>query len=402
MGLLSKSFIQRVKAETDLLALVSEYTDVVPAGNNLWMAHCPHPDHHDSTPSFRICHNADGSWSWYCGGCHMGAKDMKSKHHRNYGSDCFAFVSWMSDYKGSKHKIGWREAVEILAKRAGIPMEVDKYDKVYLLMRNIAKKRHKDLRQDEEAISYLHQRGLTDETIEQWMLGVSEGTEFRHTVKRISFPLFSRYNRVVGESARAIHWNKDSFWPKYRNSSNSNLFHKGSYFYGLHLYDSNLPELRITEGAMDVVLASQFGALNVVGTLGTAFTKEHVTILKAMNVTPCFCLDGDAAGQKGMRRAVDMLSEAGIYAKVCILPDGKDLADLALELQDKLEEYIETNAMMYWQYLLEEPLKAFDAQLVQLRAKLMPEIMKASKGATSPNDRILMKSFVKERFGITL
>lgn len=399
MALISRDLIDEIKKKTDLLKLVSEFTEVIPAGNNLWMAHCPHPDHEDSTPSFRICRNSNGDWSWYCGGCHMGPKDVK---HHNYGSDCFAFVSWMSDYKGSPHKIGWKEALEYLAERAGISLNTNEDNRNYKLKYLIAKKKNKELLKDSEAIKYLHDRGLTDKSIKEWLIGVSEKEEFGAKVKRISFPLLSKYNRAVGESNRAIHWDKTALYPKYRNSANSKSFHKGSYLYGLHRYDSSLKELYITEGQIDVILSSQVGMRNVVATLGTSFTKEHAMILKNMDVIPCFCMDGDEAGKKAVRRAVNILSEAEIFTKVFILPEGKDLADMALELKGELEDYIREHCMMYWEFLLQEPLAIFSAQLTQLRSKVLPEIKEAAKGITTDEDDLLMKSFVKERFGIYL
>jgi len=402
MGLLTKEFIQRVKKATDLIDLVSEYTEITKAGPNLWTARCPHPDHEDSTPSFRICHNADGSWTWYCGGCHCGPKDTSAKKNRNYGSDCFAFVQWMSDHKKSKRKIGWRESVEILAKRAGIPMEEDKNDKSCELMYRMATVSSKKLISNEKAMGYLHERGIEDETIKKWKIGLKERQESGHHVSRIVFPLLAKYNRVVGESARAIEWGKESPFPKYRNSANSDIFHKGSYLYGLHNYNSNFPEIRITEGTMDVVTADQFGVQNVVATLGTAFTKDHAVMLENIGASPCFVMDGDDAGMKGIEKAVNLLKEHGLYAKVCILPKGMDLADLSLKFKEKTEEWIQEHTMMYWEFVLLDALGAFENQLMQLRAKAMPAIMEASKGTTSPEDEILMKSFVKERFGIFL
>ena len=366
------------------------------------MACCPHPDHEDSTPSFRVRHNEDGGWSWWCGGCHCGPKNLKGKKNKNYGSDCFAFLQWISDYKGSKHKIEWREAVEILAKRAGIPMEEDKYDGYCKVLYGIAVKDHRGLRDLKDALEYLEGRGLDSNDLARWKIGAHRLREMGEEVTRITFPLFSRYNRVVGVSERLLGWTRESRYPKYRNSRNNPVFNKSSYLYGLHRYDSNFPELRITEGAMDVVTADKFGVKNVVGTLGTAFTREHVHLIKALGAAPCFCLDGDAAGQKGTRKAVELLSEAGIYAKVCILPDGKDLADFSLELGDEIEEYIENHTMNYWEYLLIEPTKIYQAKLTEIREKILPAIIAASKGTTSPEDRLMMKSTVKERFGILL
>ena len=394
----TRELIDKIKRETDLLELVSEYTKVTQVSNELWTARCPHPDHNDRTPSFRICRSNDGAWSWYCGGCHMGQKNIKSEIGKNYGSDCYAFLSWMSDYKGSPHKIGWYEAVQILAARVGIPLEPDKHSKTYELLYKIARKKNRDLFQDKEVLTYLHSRGLKDKTIHEWLLGVS----YRNSVKRISFPLFSKNNEVQGESSRAVNWNRESLYPKYVNSSNSKIFHKGSYLYGLHKFDSSFSEIRITEGPIDVLLAHQNKAKNFVATLGTAFTREHAEIIRMLNVTPCFCMDGDVAGRKAVGKAVEMLTNLGIYAKVCEIPDDKDLANLALEFESDLEEYIQSHSKNYWEYLLEEPLKSFNSQLTELRKKVLPKILKARNGVANKEDFILMKSYVKEKFGVEL
>ena len=332
----------------------------------------------------------------------MGPKNISSKGERNVGSDCFAFLQWMSEYEGSKHKIGWRESVEMLAKKAGIPMEADKHEKTYKMKNLLAERRCNDLCNDEEALEYLASRQLNEDTILKWKIGVTSKTEFGERVKRVSFPLLTRYNQVVGESNRAIEWSKESKYPKYWNSPNSDIFHKGSYLYGFHNYDSNFPEIRITEGAMDVVTADQFGVRNVVCPLGTAFTKEHAQLLKAVGADVCFCMDGDEAGLKGIKRAVSILAEAGVYAKVFIIPDGMDLAELALKKREETEKYILENTKMYWEYMMKDAVESFASQLTQLRARFMPEIIQASKGVTSPEDNILMKSYVREKFGITL
>jgi DNA primase len=333
----------------------------------------------------------------------MGRKNLTSKTLRNVGSDCFAFIQWMSEYKNTPHVIGWREAVEILAKRAGIPIEADKYDKTYRMLYAVADKRHHTLMRSLKALKYMRSRGITNETLEEWRIGLWNNHEFGQNTERINFPLFSQYNRVVGESARLIDWEKDKTnIPKYRNSSNSEIFNKSGYLYGIHRYNSDTPEVRITEGCMDVVTASQFGAINVVCTLGTAFTEEHVALIKSLKAVPCFCMDGDPAGIKGIARAVSLLAEHEIYAKVCILPNGKDLADLSLELKDEIEEWIEDHTMMYWEYLLQEPLRQYEAKLNEERRKILPMIKAADKGTTTPEDRILLKNFVKERIGIEL
>ena len=113
-------------------------------------------------------------------------------------------------------------------------------------------------------------------------------------------------------------------------------------------------------------------------------------------------MDGDEAGQKAIRKAVNMLGEEGVFSKVFILPSGKDLADLSLESREETEKIISLNSMPYWRYELDSPLREFDSRMAELRSSVLPYVMKAKNGISNPQDEILMKSFVRERFGISL
>lgn len=117
----SSNFKDKIKQKINLLELIKEYTDLKPAGDNIWQGRCPHPDHDDTTPSFRVWKNNDNTWSWACMGCHVGKKDTKDNKYRNYGSDCFAFVQWMSDHKNSKHIYSFTESIMVLADKYNIP-----------------------------------------------------------------------------------------------------------------------------------------------------------------------------------------------------------------------------------------------------------------------------------------
>jgi len=111
-------------------------------------------------------------------------------------------------------------------------------------------------------------------------------------------------------------------------------------------------------------------------------------------------MDGDAAGLKATKKKVAMLADMGIYAKVLILPDGMDMADMANKYKDKLEEYIQMNAMPYWQFVLSEESLRFEAKLNELRAQSLPAIKMALEGVRSDEDNLLIKSYLKERFGL--
>lgn len=401
--MISDAFKAKVKAATNLKELVEEYTDMQVAGYNIWQGRCPHPDHDDSTSSFTVYYNKDGTWSWCCFGC---STEKKNVRNGSYGSDCFAFMMWMSDYKGSKHKISWPEAVKLLAEKAGIPMEQDKYVEIYRINRMRAIGHHKNMFPFVK--EYLYERGLDDQDINAWNIGFGSFKETRYEdnkkieeeILRVVFPLIDRYGQILGSSRRKFGYETRKEIPKYWNSPNSDHFHKRSYLYGIHNYDTSFDEIRITEGQFDVILSQKYGVKNIMAPLGTAFGEEHARFLLKEKKTPCFCLDGDAAGQNATRKKVSMLADMGVYAKVLLIPEGMDMADMANKYQESLEDYICNNAMPYWQYVLNDKAIEYDSKVNELRAKILPDILKACKGVKSDKDNILLKSYLKERFGI--
>lgn len=371
----SKAFIDKVKKATDMVALARRYTELTKAGSNVYAGKCPHPDHDDSTPSFRVW--AD-SQSWACMGCHSG---RKSKKHGIYGSDCIAFLQWVEG-------ISWREAVLRLAKEAGIPPEEDENQEIYANNLKIAKAYHRNL---EPVMPYLKSRGLQQKTIEEFLIGFDGSS--------ITFPLFDRYKNVLGFTKRQfIH--EDG--PKYKNSKNSQCFNKSAYLYGVHLLDPDFPELRITEGPFDVALAWQAGVKNVVGILGTSFTETHLNRITNSGYTPVFLLDGDEAGRKAARRALDMLQEAGVYSKVFLLPDGQDLAEFVLENGEETERLISNYAMSYGQMLIQDIVQVYDAKMNELRVKLLPDIKAALDQIKNDDERKIVADFIKERMNLNL
>lgn len=394
----TEAFKEKVKGAINLKELVEEYVEVSPVGYNIWQSHCPHPDHNDGTPSFRIWHNKDGSWTWSCMGCHCGKKDPE---HKNYGTDCIAFVMWMSDYQGSKHKLSFYEATKLLAQKAGIPIEQEKYSEEYDLNRSRALSYNKNLYKGVR--DYLHERGLNDEDIHTWCIGFysqKEKCAGWNEVPRITFPLFAKYGRILGFSKRKLPSNKDEMIPKYWNSPTSNWFHKRSYLFGIHTMDNSFGEIRITEGVMDVILSQKYEAKNIMAPLGTAFTEEHATFIKESGKTPVFCQDGDAAGQKALRRSIKMMTAIGVYSKVLILPDGMDMADLANQEKENLENYIEQHSLLYWQYIMKDVVTEFDSHVDELRMGMLPAIKQIADSVNTPEEKTMVKSFIKERFGI--
>lgn len=379
--MLPQSFIDDVKKNTDILKLVREFVDLKKVGDGIWAGVCPHPGHDDSSPSFTVW---ERDQSWCCLGCHQGKKD-KSSRDKNYGSDCFAFVQWMS-----LGKTNWKEAILQLAKVASIPVPTDEsrefYDRNLLLATSYMKSLHG------QALNYLLKRGMTREDMVRWKLGFDG--------KKITFPLLDRYQNVLGFTKRWLDM-PEGRHDKYRNSANSKIFNKGYYLYGIQNITDDCDEVRITEGPADVILSEKYGALNMLGTLGTSFTEGHIEIIKLLGKTPVFCMDGDAAGLKSMYKSVEALAKAGVYSKLLILPNGMDMAELALELKGGLEQHIQDHAITYGYYKIRQHTDQFDAKTNELKLKLYPDILRMLDEVPG-DERIVLREFVKQKLQMEL
>lgn len=376
--MLSKQFINQVKQATDMVKLAKQYTELKLVGEGIWQGVCPHPDHKDDTPSFTVWENTQ---SWACMGCHSGKKDIK---HKNYGSDCIAFIQWIEGMK-------WREAVLHLAKEAGIEPEKEKHAEVYDHNLKLALSYHKNMHSN--ALNYLFERGLSEKDVEDWMIGF-DGS-------RIVFPLFDNFKRVLGFTKRKfVETDKNS--PKYRNSRNGKVFNKGSYLYGIHLLEDDCDEIRITEGAMDVIVSSKYGVKNIVATLGTAFTENHIDLIKNIGKTPVFCMDNDEAGIKAVKKSVELLSKHGIYTKILVLPDNMDMADLANLKKEETENFIQNHAITYGHMMIQEVINQYDAKVNEIKLRIYPELKKILSTIPTEDERKIIKDFIYERTGLKL
>lgn len=380
-----QEFINEVKEKVDLIELVSEYTTLHKAGTNIYQGKCPHPNHDDKNPSFRVWKRGYKNSqfdSWACMVCHSGDKNITSKEHKNYGSDCIAFYQWIEG-------VNWKQAVYDLCEKYEIPIPSSEFDKLYNLKKMQTESYINNLYS--VPLNYLYDRGLSDKDIEKWMIGF-EGN-------KIVFPLLNRYKYPIGFTKR---WLKvpEGRNDKYKNSPTSKIFNKSSYFYGSHNIIESFEEIRITEGPMDVIMADKYHALNIVATLGTAFTDEHVKVIKNWNKTPVFIMDGDGPGISAAEKAINKLANEGIYSKILILPDNKDLCELSIELKDDIESYIKTNALTYGQYKMQKIVNSYDSQINELKLKQYKDIKKVLEEIPYEAERMIMKEYILKRMNM--
>jgi DNA primase len=346
-GRIPREFIDDLIARSDIVELVDSRVRLKKAGRN-HQACCPF--HNEKSPSFTVSQDKQ---FYHCFGC--GA-------HGNV-------ISFLMEYD----RLEFPEAIEELAQYHSIevpreensapaPTQEQKQQKAddYELMENIAKYFAQQLKTNsnkDQAIDYLKQRGLSGEIVKSFGIGVAPSewdavlstfgrtpqaqqqlldlkliTEndnrrrFDFFRERIMFPIRDKRGRVVGFGGRVM----GDGGPKYLNSPETRIFHKGHELYGFYQAKQahrNLQRLMIVEGYMDVVALAQFGIDYAVASLGTATTPEHIQMLFRATTEVVCCYDGDRAGREAAWRALENALpylKDGVEMKFLFLPDGED------------------------------------------------------------------------------
>lgn len=380
-----ESFVDDLLERVDIVQVIQQRVPLKPAGRE-FQACCPF--HDEKTPSFTV---SPQKQFYHCFGC--------GKH----GS----VIGFLMDYDG----LAFTDAVAELAQSIGMqmpvsstgvtPADTDRLEVLYSWLQAAASFFQLQLKQHKPAQEYLKQRGLTGEVCAQFKMGYApnewqallnhlceqgatekqllevgllaekEGRRYDKFRDRIMFPILDRRGRVCGFGGRAMADNG----PKYLNSPETPVFHKGRELYGLfQARQGGKPQqLLLVEGYMDVVALAQFGVTGAVAALGTATTENQVRLLFQSNDNVVCCFDGDRAGRQAAWKALEvMLTQifAGRQAKFLFLPQGEDPDSLIRK----------TSADTFLQEISQaEPLSAFmfrhlqeglDMQSVEGRASL--------------------------------
>lgn len=374
----SREFLDELKTNTDLKDLVEEYTELRQAGPTLYVGHCPHPKHNDSDASF--CVNTQTN-TWTCYGCHS---DKKNKEQGNYGSDAIAFIEWVNE-----GKVSWIDAVKFLAQRINLPIPNDTNSKAYKQNYNLTQKYIKDMTSD--AYEYLYDRGLDDETIEKWTICYDKHDD------RVVFPLFDSYKNIVGFNKRLVTPQTKGLNRKYIHSSDSEIFKKSQYFYGMQFLDRSKDYIILTEGVFDVILPQMYGVSNVICGLGTTLSEYQINVLAKLGKTVIVVYDNDEKGSKTMKKVMPLLESSGISAKLLVLPEGKDLAEVTLELKYDILEYILDNSVTYGYYQIQNSINAFNRDLYDLYHKYN-NIFDAVKDSVPESEKSSIQLFIDNCF----
>ena len=337
------AFVQQVRAQTDILAVVQGYVPLRRKGNRYWGC-CPF--HQEKTPSFSVV-PADGFF--YCFGCHV-------------GGDAFKFISLMEH-------ITPFEAIQRQAEQLGIPSPArssDPHEEERLRMMDDLRRVNALARDFFHSCltvtsygaagrAYLMGRGITDAAVERYGFGfapeawsklsdaflrrgISEkllvtaglsalrehgGGLYDRFRGRVIIPIADVRGRIVGFGGRAL----GDAMPKYLNTAETPIFNKRKLLFGLDRAHRAIARENcaiVVEGYMDAVAAWEAGVLNVVATLGTSFTSDHAALLLRRAPRIIFCYDSDAAGQEATLRALAAVRGRVAEVRVLVLPDGKD------------------------------------------------------------------------------
>jgi DNA primase len=343
---------EQVREAVDMVDLVSAKVDLRRAGVNRFEGLCPF--HDERTPSFGI---DPVKKVYHCFGCQA-------------SGDCF---TWAQEIEG----LGFVEAMEWLADRYGVTLERESEDP-----QEAERRQHRDrllellertaafyvrfLWESTEAAAarqYLADRGLDEAILREFRVGFSpsawdkvlmasrkggfsngdlydaglaqkakgEGRIYDRFRGRIMFPLADIRGRVLGFGARAL---RDNQQPKYLNTSENDIFHKGRQLFAADLaraHAARAGEVIVAEGYTDVIALHQAGLRNTVATMGTAMTPEQVGELTRLAPRALLALDADAAGQEAMIRAAKVARGKKLELRVVELPPGRDPADIAAE-----------------------------------------------------------------------
>jgi DNA primase len=339
----------RVRDTVDFLELVSARTELRRAGPARYEGLCPF--HDERTPSFGI----DPTQKvYYCFGCQA-------------SGDVFTFVQETEgvDFKGALELLAERYAVE-LEREAEDPREAEKRrlrERLLELLSRTAGYYERYLWESSEAKharEYLLGRGLGEEALREFRVGYApsawdrvllasrrggfseqelyatglaqrskeNGRPYDRFRSRIMFPLADIRGRVLGFGARAM---REEQRPKYLNTSDNDIYHKGAHLYGADLaraHAARAGEVILCEGYTDTIALHQAGMRGAVGLMGTALTGEQVSELARMAQTVLLALDADSAGQEAMLRASSLAAKRKLELRVVPLPAGADPAEL--------------------------------------------------------------------------
>ncbi|OPA96348.1 DNA primase [Pseudomonas fluorescens] len=423
-GLIPQSFIDDLLNRTDIVDVVSSRVQLKKAGKN-YTACCPF--HKEKTPSFSV---SPDKQFYYCFGCGAGGNAL----------------GFLMDHDN----LDFPQAIEDLAKAAGMEIPREESGRphkprqptdspLYPLLTAAADFYRQALKshpQRKAAVEYLKGRGLTGEIARDFGLGFAPpgwdnlykhlssdtlqqkamidagllvenaetGKRYDRFRDRVMFPIRDSRGRIIAFGGRVLGDDK----PKYLNSPETAVFHKGQELYGLfeaRKNNRNLDEIIVVEGYMDVIALAQQGLRNAVATLGTATSEEHLKRLFRVVPSVLFCFDGDQAGRNAAWRALEATLSSlqdGRRARFLFLPEGEDPDTLVRsEGTDAFRARINQHAQPLADYFFQQLTEEADPRSLEGKAHMATLAAPLIDKVPGANLRTLMRQRLLEITGLS-
>jgi DNA primase len=400
--------VDQVIESNNIVDVIGSYVKLTKKGST-YFGLCPF--HNEKTPSFSVTDNGNKQM-YYCFGCHKGG----------------TVLTFIMQYEN----VSYTDALKTLADRAGIALPKPDYSKeqealsrkkdaILEVNKEAAKYFYHLLKSErgKNALKYLTDRGLSDETIRSFGLGYSD--KYRDDLyqymknkgftddilkesglfsiketdthdyfwNRVMFPIMDVRSKVIAFGGRVMGEGE----PKYLNSPETICFNKRRTLYGLHAAKKHKgKELILCEGYMDVISLHQAGFTNAVASLGTALTEGHADILKRYTGNVVISYDSDTAGRDAALRAIPKLREAGLSVKVLDLSPYKDPDELIkAEGTDFFKERLKNakNSLIFEIYCLQDQ---FDLNDPDEKTKFFNE---TAKRLSYIEDRLEQENYIQ-------
>lgn len=409
-----QSFIDEVKYRNKIEDVIASYVNLKRAGSN-YQGLCPF--HSEKTPSFTVFPNTE---TFHCFGC--GA-----------GGDVISFIM-------RAENLEYPGAVEFLAKRAGLEMpeeaggagsETVKRSRMYEMNRAAAVFFNKMLYapESEPAREYLKQRGLSsaavkrfglgfapnsfdalrrhmhslgygdDELKEAFLCGKSErtGGYFDYFRGRLIFPIIDNFSNVIAFGGRALGDGK----PKYLNTSDTPVFKKSRNLFALNFAKNACAEsLILCEGYMDVIAVNMAGFPNAVATLGTALTTEQARIMAKYTKKVILSYDSDEAGVSAAKRAIPILTDAGLEVKMLRMEGAKDPDEYIKKFGAARFKTLIDDSQGKLDYLCDSVLNKYNILIPEEKLKAADELCEVVCGIWSDVEREIYITRIAERLSV--
>ncbi len=409
MYVINDNVLDEIRDRADIVDLIGEYVDLKRSGSN-YMGLCPF--HSEKTPSFSV---SPSKSIFKCFGCGV-------------GGDVITFIM-------KRENLNFPEAVEFLAEKYNVRLSEykdenkearEKRNRLYDINREAAMHFLNNLSSSPKAQKYLRDRGLSDKTIRAYGLGYSKDSWtdlYDHLTKlgykeeelldlnliskskngnyidrfrdRVMFPIINKNNKVIAFGARGFGDAK----PKYLNSRETPIFHKGSNLFNMNIIsrESSRQRIILVEGYMDVISLYNSGINYSVASLGTSLTEDQAAIIKKMAKDIYICYDSDKAGINATSRAIDIFLSKSCKPKIIELEGGLDPDDFIKKYGMEGFENKIKSAISYIDFKIKILRENFNLEEAEGLSNFTVESAKILSSIKNPIERdIFVKEFSKK------